>query len=378
MTRLANQHGAVNLSQGFPDFPAPEALKAAACDAILADINQYAITWGAKPLRDAIAAGLHAPLRHADRSGREADRVLRIDRGDDVDDAGASSIRATRSSSSSRSTRTTGPTRSCPARRRGSCALPRASDWSFDPDELAAAFNNKTRAIIINTPNNPTGKVFTRAELDDDRRGSARSGTSIAVTDEIYEHIVYDGAEHVPMATLDGMAERTVDDQQRVEDVQRDRLARGLDDRAAGDHERDPQGARLPDGRRGGAAPGGRGRRAAAAARRTTRTSRRRYRAKRERLMRHSQQAGLRLLRAEGRVLHHDGHLRRSVSRTTSTFARYLVTEIGVASVPGSSFYPQGSGSAARRCVSASARKRRRSPRRSGGSAKLARTSALP
>jgi aminotransferase len=82
-------------------------------------------------------------------------------------------------------------------------------DWRFDPDELAAAFNARTRAIIINTPNNPTGKVFTRAELEA-IAALCRKWDVIAISDEIYEHIIYDGCQHIPMATIDGMAERTV------------------------------------------------------------------------------------------------------------------------------------------------------------------------
>src|SRR5438046_6808601 len=82
-------------------------------------------------------------------------------------------------------------------------------DWTFDPDELAAAFNDKTKAIIINTPNNPTGKVFTREELET-IAALCRKWDAIAIADEIYEHILYDGHRHVPIATIDGMAERTV------------------------------------------------------------------------------------------------------------------------------------------------------------------------
>jgi aspartate/methionine/tyrosine aminotransferase len=207
MTRLAQQHDAINLSQGFPDFPAPQSIKQAACDAILADINQYAVTWGAKPLRDAIAADFSG------RYGVPVDEQTQItvccgsteamistmmaivDPGDEVvvfepfyENYGPDAIL--------------------------SGATPRfvrlhAPDWTYDPDELRAAFNNRTRAIIINTPNNPTGKVFSRAELTEIARLCQQWG-AIAVTDEIYEHILYDGAEHIPMASLDGMAERTV------------------------------------------------------------------------------------------------------------------------------------------------------------------------
>jgi hypothetical protein len=88
MTRLNDLHGGVNLSQGFPDFPAPAAIKEAACAAINADINQYAVTWGARPLREAGGARVHAPLRAADRRRSASHRLLRIDRSDDVHDDG--------------------------------------------------------------------------------------------------------------------------------------------------------------------------------------------------------------------------------------------------------------------------------------------------
>ena len=97
MTRLNQLYGGVNLSQGFPDFPAPQAIKDAACAAIQDDVNQYAVTWGAKPLRDAIAREFTRRYGVAGRSRRAGHRLLRIDRGDDVDDDGASSTRATRS-----------------------------------------------------------------------------------------------------------------------------------------------------------------------------------------------------------------------------------------------------------------------------------------
>lgn len=212
-TGLARQYHAVNLSQGFPDFPAPDEVKAAACEAIAGDINQYAATAGAKSLRDAIAAG--ANRRHAldvdpdvnitvccgGTESMIATLLAIIDPGDeviifepfyeiyspDVMLAGATPRYVTMRS----------PTTSLDG------------DFAFDAVELAAAFNNKTRAIIVNTPNNPTGKVFTRAELEA-IAALCRQWNVIAVMDEIYEHIVYDGAEHVAMAGIDGMRDRTV------------------------------------------------------------------------------------------------------------------------------------------------------------------------
>ena len=215
MTRLALAHGAVNLSQGFPDFPAPDAVKEAACAAIRADINQYAITWGAKPLRDAIAAdvgrryGLSVdPERHVtvccgSTEAMMATMLAIVDPGDEVivfepfyENYGPDAILS-------------GATPRFVTLRRPEAVAGRNAVWTFDPDELAAAFNNRTRAIVVNTPNNPTGKVFTREELAV-IAGLCQKWGALAITDEIYEHILYDGATHVPMAALDGMAERTV------------------------------------------------------------------------------------------------------------------------------------------------------------------------
>jgi aspartate/methionine/tyrosine aminotransferase len=207
MTRLANQHGAVNLSQGFPDFPAPAEIKEAARQAIEDDLNQYAVTWGAKPLRDAIAKKFQRNYGVAVDPEREltvtcgsteaivAALLAILDPGDETivfepfyENYGPDAIL--------------------------SGAVPRfvklrAPDWSFDPDELRRAFNKKTRAIVINTPNNPTGKVFTREELSL-IASLCQEFDVLAITDEIYEHILYDGAVHIPIATLPGMAERTV------------------------------------------------------------------------------------------------------------------------------------------------------------------------
>jgi aspartate/methionine/tyrosine aminotransferase len=207
MTRLARKHNAINLSQGFPDFPAPREIKQAAAAAIDRDINQYAITWGSPRLREAIATDFQR--RHGLPVDPEtqvtvccgstetmmATMLGIVDPGDEVivfepfyENYGPDAILS-------------GATpRFVPLRE---------PDWSFDPDELAAAFSNRTRAIIINTPNNPTGKVFTREELQIIAR-LCQQWDVVAITDEIYEHILYDGTEHIPLATLDGMAERTV------------------------------------------------------------------------------------------------------------------------------------------------------------------------
>ncbi len=206
MTRLADRHGAVNLAQGFPDFPAPRALKEAACAAIRADVNQYAVTWGAPPLRQALARkyGKYNRIEvHPDRNvtvtcgATEAmisALMAVIDPGDEVvifephyENYGPDVIL--------------------------SGAAPRfvhlrPPDWRFDEKDLAKAFNRRTKAIVINTPNNPTGKVFSRPELEF-IAGLCRKWDALAVTDEVYEHIVYEG-KHVSIASLDGMAERTI------------------------------------------------------------------------------------------------------------------------------------------------------------------------
>jgi aspartate/methionine/tyrosine aminotransferase len=207
MTRLAQRHQAVNLAQGFPDFPAPTNLKEAAKRAIDGDKNQYAITWGAKTFRDALAK------KHERVSGAAIDPereltvccgsteamisalLATVDPGDEVilfepwyENYGPDAIL--------------------------SGATPvyvklHAPDWSYDPAELRAAFSERTKGIIVNTPHNPTGKVFTRAELM--QIGElCREFDALLFTDEIYEHIVYDGRSHVYPMTLDGLRERTV------------------------------------------------------------------------------------------------------------------------------------------------------------------------
>src|SRR5919202_1615140 len=212
MTRLNHLYGGVNLSQGFPDFPAPAAVKAAACAAINADVNQYAVTWGARPLREAIAreftrrygmeviADEQVTVCCGSTEAMMSTMLAIVDPGDEVfifepfyENYGPDAILS-------------GATpRYVTLHEPGSPQL----DWTFDPDELAAAFNDKTKAIIINTPNNPTGKVFTREELET-IAALCRKWDAIAISDEIYEHIIYDGHRHIPIATIDGMADRTV------------------------------------------------------------------------------------------------------------------------------------------------------------------------
>ena len=212
MTRLAMKHNAVNLSQGFPDFAAPEEIKEAARQAISDDINQYAITWGAKPLRDAIVEKFERTQSVAYDPEREiticcgsteammSAMMAIINPGDEIvvfepfyENYGPDAIL---SGASPRFVRMRPPS-------------PQNPDWSFDRSELAAAFGPHTKAIILNTPNNPTGKVFTRAELEFIRDLCVR-WNAYCVTDEIYEHILYDGTEHISMARVDGMRGRTI------------------------------------------------------------------------------------------------------------------------------------------------------------------------
>jgi len=212
MTRQALLHGAVNLSQGFPDFPAPAEIKHAAQDAVAADINQYAITWGAKNLRNAIARQMQVwqgvPVDPETEvtvccGSTEAmiSTLLAIcNAGDEVivfepfyENYGPDSVLS-------------GAKPSFVKLRPPN--LPHG-EWSFDPKELRAAFHSQTKAIIVNTPNNPTGKVFTRTELELIRDLCVEFNV-LCITDEIYEHIVYDGTRHISMASLDGMKDRII------------------------------------------------------------------------------------------------------------------------------------------------------------------------
>src|SRR6188768_112802 len=191
MTREAVKYGAVNLGQGFPDFAAPEDIKQKAMAAIAADHNQYAITWGVKEFRDAIAAktkwflGLdidpetEITVTCGSTEGMIAAMMATVDPGEEVivfepfyenyaPDAILSDAHPV--------------------------YVPlRAPDWSFDHDQLRAAFNEKTKAIIVCNPNNPTGKVFSRDEMEF-IAGLCKEFDTLCFTDEIYEHILYDKA----------------------------------------------------------------------------------------------------------------------------------------------------------------------------------------
>ncbi len=339
MTRLAHKHGAVNLSQGFPDFPAPEEVKAAAIDAIRADINQYAVTWGAKVLREAIAVDMmrhgvqvdpdsHVTVCCGATETMMATMMAIVDPGDEVvvfepfyENYGPDAILS-------------GATpRFVTLREPGTIEPGR---WSFDRDELRAAFSNRTRAIVINTPNNPTGKVFTRDELEFIARLCQEWG-AIAITDEIYEHILYDGRRHVAMASLDGMADRTVtiNSMSKTFSVTGWRVGWAV-------APPDITGAirKVHDFLTvGAAAP----LQAAAAAALALPPSyfeglAGTYRAKRERLLGILRGAGFVCVEPEGAY-----YIMTDIAGfgfpDDVSFARHLVTDVGVASVPGSSFY---------------------------------------
>ncbi len=206
MTRLNARHGGINLAQGFPDFPAPAEIKEAAKRAIDADVNQYAITWGAPSLRRAIAAS----YRELYAMDVDPETMLTVTCG--ATEAMISTLLAIVDPGDEVVVlepfyENYGPdTAICGA---VPVYVPlRPPENVFDPDELRRAFSPRTKAVIVNTPNNPTGRVLRRDELEV-IAGLCREHDAIAITDEIYEHIRYDG-EHVPIATLPGMAERTV------------------------------------------------------------------------------------------------------------------------------------------------------------------------
>jgi aminotransferase len=207
MTRICLKHQGINLAQGFPDFPATMEIKEAAIKAIRSDLNQYAITWGAVNLRQAIAE------KFAWYNGVTIDPEREITVCCGSTEAMISSLMAIVNSGEEVIVfepfyENYGPdTILCDARPRFITLY--EPDWHFDEKELTQAFNNKTKAIIINTPNNPTGKVFSREELQFIADLCLKWGV-LAVTDEIYEHILYDGAKHISIASLPGMKDQTI------------------------------------------------------------------------------------------------------------------------------------------------------------------------
>src|SRR6202158_30602 len=339
MTRQAMLHGALNLSQGFPDFPAPAEIKRAAQDAIAADINQYAITWGAKNLRNAIARQMEVwqgvpvdPEREITVCCGSTETIVSTllavcNAGDEViifepfyENYGPDSII--------------------------SGAKPRFvklrppetldGEWTFDERELRAAFHNHTKAIILNTPNNPTGKVFSRKELELIRDLCVEYNV-LAITDEIYEHILYDGTQHISMARLEGMGERTV----TINGLSKSYSVTGwrvgwavappaITNAIRKVHDFLTVGAPAPLQEAGAAALG--------LPRAYYENLANGYRARRDRLMPALTEAGFRCFRPRGAY-----YVMTDISgfgfADDVTFTKHLVKEIGVAAVPGSSFY---------------------------------------
>ncbi|HWF40306.1 MAG TPA: aminotransferase class I/II-fold pyridoxal phosphate-dependent enzyme [Candidatus Acidoferrales bacterium] len=334
MTRLAIQHNAINLSQGFPDFPAPAEVKRAAQQAIEADVNQYAITWGAKAFRDAIAAKYSRTQEMDIDPEREitvccgateamiSSMMAIVNPGDEVvvfepfyENYGPDAIL--------------------------SGATPRfvklhPPDWKFDPDELAAAFGPTTKAIILNTPNNPTGKVFTRAELET-VRDLCVQWDAFSISDEIYEHLLYDGAKHISIATLEGMRERsiTISALSKTYTVTGWRVGWAI---AAPEvtaairkvHDFLTVGAAAPLQAAGAVA--------LQLPESYYETLARDYAVRRERMLGILEAAGFRCLKPSGAY-----YIMTDISAfrfpDDVTFAKYLVQNIGIAAVPGSSFY---------------------------------------
>jgi aminotransferase len=339
MTRQAMQHGAINLAQGFPDFPAPAEIKKAAQDAIAADVNQYAITWGAKNLRNAIARQVQ------ERHGLDVDPEREItvccgstetivatmlaicNKGDEVivfepfyENYGPDSII--------------------------SGAKPRfvslrppqdpAGEWAFDEQELREAFQHHTKAIVLNTPNNPTGKVFSRKEMELIRDLCVEYNV-LAITDEIYEHILYDHAQHISIASLEGMRERTI----TINGLSKSYAVTGwrvgwavappaITNAIRKVHDFLTVGAPAPLQEAGAVALG--------LPASYYKDLAEKYRSRRDHLVPALEKAGFRCYRPRGAY-----YVMTDISAfhfaNDVEFARHLVQEIGIACVPGSSFY---------------------------------------
>jgi aminotransferase len=338
MTRVSAQYGGVNLAQGFPNFPPPRVLVEAAHKALDGDFHQYAITWGARNLREAIAQKFERFYGHRVDPERQvtvccgsteamlSTLLAVLDPGDEIvifepfyENYGPGSII--------------------------SGAKPvfvplEPPDFSFDPDRLARAFTPRTRAIVFNSPNNPTGKVFSLRELELIAELCQRHNV-IAITDEIYEHMVYDGLRHIPIATLPGMADRTV----TISGVSKSysvtgwrigytisppEIAVGI--RRAHDfvtvgapaplQEAAVTALNLPDS--------------------YYVSLREAYQARRDLLRGQLDKAGFRTFEPQGAyyILTECAHfLERYGLSDDTAFAMYLIKEVGVATVPGSSFY---------------------------------------
>lgn len=336
MTRLCIRHKGVNLAQGFPDFPAPAVLKEAAKAAIDADINQYAITWGSAAFRNAISNKVeeYLGLKYdpeteitvtcGSTEAMIASMLAVVNPGEEVvvfepfyENYGPDAIL-------------------CGARPRFVPLNP--PEWSFDTDEMEQAFNENTRALILNTPHNPTGKVFSREELEF-LAGLCQKWNTVVITDEIYEHILYDGAQHLCIASLPGMRNRTIviNGLSKTYSVTGWRIGYvlGCSELTSGIrkvHDFLTVGAAAPLQEAGVVAmglPDTYYQELAAG-----------YAARRDMLLEALGQAGFQTFRPQGAY-----YIMTDISgfgfQDDVTFCRFLVEEIGVAAVPGSSFYSQ-------------------------------------
>ncbi len=339
MTRQAMIHGAVNLAQGFPDFPAPAEIKRAAQEAVASDVNQYAITWGAKNLRNAIARQMKVwqnihfdPEREVTVCCGSTEAMISTllavcNAGDEVvifepfyENYGPDSVL---SGAKPKFVKLRPPQDD-------------GAEWTFDEKELRQAFDKHTKAIILNTPNNPTGKVFTRAELELIRDLCVEFDV-LAITDEIYEHILYDGTEHISIASLEGMRDRTVtiNGMSKTYSVTGWRVGwavapEKLTNAIRKVHDFLTVGAPAPLQEAGASAlslPPAYYEKLAEG-----------YRVRRDHLMPALTAAGFKCFRPRGAY-----YVMTDISafgfQDDVSFARYLVQEIGVAAVPGSSFY---------------------------------------
>jgi aspartate/methionine/tyrosine aminotransferase len=339
MTRQAMLHGAVNLAQGFPDFPAPAEIKRAAQEAVASDVNQYAITWGAKNLRNAIARQMKVwqnidvdPEKEITVCCGSTEAMISTllavcNAGDEVvifepfyENYGPDSVLSGAKPKF---------VKLRPPREDG-------AEWTFDEKELRRAFAKHTKAIILNTPNNPTGKVFTRSELEL-IRDLCLEFDVLAITDEIYEHILYDGTEHISMASLEGMRDRTVtiNGMSKTYSVTGWRVGwavapEKLTNAIRKVHDFLTVGAPAPLQEAGASAlslPPAYYEKLAEG-----------YRVRRDHLMPALTAAGFKCFRPRGAY-----YVMTDISAfgypDDVSFARYLVQEIGVATVPGSSFY---------------------------------------
>ena len=339
MTRQAMLYGAVNLAQGFPDFSAPAEIKQAAQAAVAADINQYAITWGAKNLRNAIARQMEVwqgisvdPEKEVTVCCGSTEAMISTllavcNAGDEVvvfepfyENYGPDAVL---SGAKPKFVKLRPPQED-------------GGEWAFDEKELRRAFDKHTKAIILNTPNNPTGKVFSRAELEL-IRDLCLEFDVLAITDEIYEHILYDGTRHISIASLDGMRERavTINGMSKTYSVTGWRVGWAVAPEKVTNairkvHDFLTVGAPAPLQEAGAAAlslPDEYYKKLAQG-----------YRTRRDHLMPALTAAGFKCFRPRGAY-----YVMTDISafgyEDDVSFAKFLVQEIGVATVPGSSFY---------------------------------------